>query len=346
MTKYYFSKNYKETKSAGNKAKTDIEAILLANGYKRTGIRADNKNVLLGFIITFAGLIKTCFSLKSNSLLVIQYPLKKYYTFLCRVAHLHNCKVVTIIHDLGSFRGKRLTIEQEISRLNNSDYVIAHNDTMSDWLKEHNARAYIQSLKVFDYLSTSNPDDSEIKEGHKYRVLYAGAFSSRKNHFVNQMDDIIKSYKFNLYGAGHKAQEEKNNMVTYKGFVLSDTLIATADGDFGLVWEGESINTCSGGYGEYLQLNNPHKCSLYIRCHLPIFIWRKAALAPFVKENNIGFCIDSLEEIEKILSKLSKEEYKEIRNNVIKISNRLASGYYVLTALENIIDTGVNSSKN
>ena len=34
MEKYFFSKNYKETKSAGNKAKTDIEEILLTNGYK------------------------------------------------------------------------------------------------------------------------------------------------------------------------------------------------------------------------------------------------------------------------------------------------------------------------
>ena len=38
MEKYFFSKNYKETKSAGNKAKTDIEEILLTNGYKNSEI--------------------------------------------------------------------------------------------------------------------------------------------------------------------------------------------------------------------------------------------------------------------------------------------------------------------
>lgn len=97
------------------------------------------------------------------------------------------------------------------------------------------------------------------------------------------------------------------------GFVKSDDLIATAQGDFGLVWDGTSVSTCTGDFGEYLQYNNPHKTSLYIRCQLPVIIWNKAALADFVRENGIGICVDSLEELEKILNTLSEEEYAEMK---------------------------------
>ena len=58
MEKYFFSKNYKETKGAGNKAKTDIEEILLNNGYKNIGIRSDFKGSIIGFFATLLSLIK------------------------------------------------------------------------------------------------------------------------------------------------------------------------------------------------------------------------------------------------------------------------------------------------
>ena len=340
MEKYFFSKNYKETKSAGNKAKTDIEEILLANGYKNVGIRSNYKGSLMGFIATLLSLLKACLSIQPNSVLVLQYPLKKYYTFLCRIAHLRNCEVITIIHDLGSFRRKRLTIEQEVSRLNQSDYIIAHNDAMKVWLQEHGVTSKLYSLGIFDYLSKSTPQPNTNKD--QYRVLYAGALSPRKNPFLKQIGAIIKSYKFYLYGSGFEAQKKYNNIINYKGFVPSDKLISTAEGDFGLVWDGDSISSCSGELGEYLKFNNPHKTSLYIRCHLPIIIWSKAALAPFIKENKIGFCIESLDQIDNLLLELSKEDYDEIRKNVIKISDKLSGGYYITTALNKILNQKEN----
>lgn len=80
-----------------------------------------------------------------------------------------------------------------------------------------------------------------------------------------------------------------------------------------MVWDGTSVSTCTGDFGEYLQYNNPHKTSLYIRCQLPVIIWKQAALADFVRENGIGICVDSLEELEKILNTLSEEEYAEMK---------------------------------
>mgnify|MGYP007079152982 FL=1 len=97
-----------------------------------------------------------------------------------------------------------------------------------------------------------------------------------------EVGNYVHSYKFNLYGNGfdlEKAQGKEH--FNCKGFVRSDELIATAEGDFGLVWDGFSVDACTGNFGEYLKYNNPHKTSLYIRCELPVIIWDQAALSDF-----------------------------------------------------------------
>ena len=85
-----------------------------------------------------------------------------------------------------------------------------------------------------------------------------------------------------LYGSGLET-EKLEGKVDYKGFVSSDELIATAEGEYGLAWYGSSLEGGSGALGEYLQYNAPHKMSLYIRCGLPIIVWEKAGKIFYLK---------------------------------------------------------------
>ncbi|MDR1525601.1 MAG: galactofuranosyltransferase, partial [Tannerella sp.] len=93
-------------------------------------------------------------------------------------------------------------------------------------------------------------------------------------------------------------------------------------------------SSCTGNCGEYLRINNPHKVSLYIRCHCPVIIWEEAAMAAFVTENKIGICIRSLEELDAVLSSISPELYNEMVENVKRIDGKISSGYYFSKALE------------
>ena len=241
-----------------------------------------------------------------------------------------------IIHDLGSFRRKALTVEQEISRLNHADYIIAHNEKMKKWLEDNGCKAKLGVLGIFDYLSETSAAPKQNTE-KPYSVLYAGALSPRKNAFLYEAGAFVHSFSLNLYGNGFEINQAKGKEhFNYMGFVKSDDL--TAQGDFGLVWDGTSVSTCTGDFGEYLQYNNPHKTSLYIRCQLPVIIWNKAALADFVRENGIGICVDSLEELEKILNTLSEEEYAEMKKRTAKIGERLSQGYFVRKALQEAIE--------
>jgi hypothetical protein len=333
MRRCYFSKNYKGINSAGNKAKTDMEEIMDRMGFVNLGLdQTRYHSKIKGYLITLAGVIKFIFSVKKGDIVLLQYPLKKYYSFLCRITHLKGGKTVTLIHDLGAFRRKKLTPSKEKRRLSNTNYIIALNDSMKSLLEGQDYKQPIGTLKIWDYLSETQTNESfEVKKIHS--IVYAGALSYKKNRFLYDIEPYITSYKLDLYGGGFDTQRVQNSKkFSYHGFTYFEDLIKDNTGDFGLVWDGESINTCEGSHGEYLRYNNPHKTSLYIRCGLPVIIWDQAAMADFIVNNGVGIKIDSLENLDKILSSISKEEYVKMKDNTIKLSKQLAKGYYFTQA--------------
>lgn len=335
----YLTRNYKNTKSSGNKAKTDMENLMESLGFRNIGLkRTFYSGKVITFILNLSGIIKGILSIRKGDVLFLQYPLKKYFSFLCNAVHLKGCKVVILIHDLGSFRRKRLTPAHEIKRLAHADYIIAANASMKQWLEEHQCPVPIGIQGVWDYLSTTSPSDT-YPAAPPYKIVYAGALSRRKNSFLYQWKCTkgMKNHHYSLviYGSGFEPEHsEAQKYIDYKGFIKPDQLIASPNGHFGLVWDGNSTDTCSGNFGEYLQYNNPHKTSLYIRCGLPIIIWDKAALAPFVREHHIGICIRCLEELDTLLPSLAPQEYDRMRNNVLQISKQIANGHYFTQAIE------------
>lgn len=333
--KCFFSRSYSTNTIAGHKAKGDIEDILLKSGVKNIGLpQKILKRKISSFFYNLISILKMCILINKENELIIQYPLKKYYIFCCFIAHLKGAVVTTIIHDLGSFRRKKLTIEKEIKKLSNTDKLIVHNKNMNKWLLDKGFSKPMINLEIFDYLSKNKAKEIKMPSDHKFNIIYAGNLSIIKNNFLYKISSYIIPNFLTLYGNGFDLSKiENKNNISYKGFMPSDSLIKNTQGHFGLVWDGENLDGCVGDWGHYLQYNNPHKTSLYIRCHLPIIIWEKAAMADFVKKEHIGITIDSLKNISSILNNISTEEYNQMENNVIKISTRLANGYYTKKAI-------------
>ncbi|WP_302957027.1 galactofuranosyltransferase [Prevotella sp.] len=329
----YLSRNYKGLGSAGNKAKTDMEKIMKDMNFRNVGLpQSISKNTLRHFFTTLFSVIKSVFCMRRGDRLVLQYPFKKYFTFVCRVAHLKNIQVIVLVHDLGSFRRKALTPEKEIRRLNHADYIIALNDSMKKWIEEHHCRAIVGTLGIWDYLSDTKAQRQTYSKD--LTVVYAGALNPRKNTFLYHWGEYIHSFKVRLYGNGFEIDKAKGaDKFDMMGFVKSDELIATARGHFGLVWDGASEDGCTGDWGEYLKINDPHKTSLYLRCSLPVIIWKQAALAPFISKHGIGLCVDSLKELDDILPKITPEQYAEMQANAERMGNLIAQGHFFKTAL-------------
>ena len=338
----YISRNYYGLSGAGNKAKTDIECTLRQMGAVNLGLPTtfyDNK--IVAFLLNLIGIVKMVFCLRRGDTLLLQYPVKKYFCFICNVAHFRKGKIVVVIHDLMSLHRKRITLATELSRLNKSDYIIASNEAMKQWLKEKGLQCPMGALGLFDYRSEASPASKSQPSGsHRWALVYAGALVMRKNSYLLELAQTAEHFDLHIYGNadGLPGIAEAPHAVCYP-FTPADEFIRSADGDFGLVWDGDSLVTCQGDFGEYLRYNSPHKVSFYLRAGLPVIIWREAAVAPIIEQEGIGITIESISELEQKLQQLTIEDLMRMKNNVVRVSERLANGKYFVEALQQALST-------
>ena len=120
------------------------------------------------------------------------------------------------------------------------------------------------------------------------------------------------------------------------GSFSPDEIPAQLHASFGLVWDGETINGCSGTLGEYTRINNPHKLSLYIAAGIPVIVWAEAAVAEFVRKNHLGLTLDSISDLKDVFDRLSEDEYEDMRNHVKTMQQKLVSGFYLREVLKQI----------
>lgn len=307
----YISRNYYNLTSAGNKAKTDNEDTLAEMGAINLGLpRTIRNSKILAFFLDLIGILRACILLQKDDILFLQYPVKKYFSFLCHVAHLKGAKTISLIHDLGSFRRKKLTVAQELKRLSHTDYIIATNQAMKLWLEQQGLEKPIGALGFHDYLSPSVAADKKHQPNEVWNIVYAGSLNLRKNAFILKMKELDYQFKFHLYGnmEDYDAMAKDKNIV-WHGFMNADDFIKQVHGNFGLVWDGDSLEECHGDFGSYLKYNTPHKASFYLRAGLPIIVWKESAIAPLVEEREVGFAINSLKELPGRLASISEEEY-------------------------------------
>ena len=324
--KYFLKETYVKANHAGSKARMDAEKIMLDNGYREYYLIESQKNNLLN----------------QNDVIILQFPLlwqslKKQIRI--KFLKKRNFKVYLLIHDIESLRKKKIKSFSDFKHsiiyflqnktvLERVDGIIAHNDKMkSELVKMGINQEKIVSLEIFDYLV---PNFNEDKNYDKDKILLAGNFDIRKTRYARKLPE---KPEFEIYGINFESEHLPNN-VHYKGAFTPDELPNHLQGGFGLVWDGDSAHTCSGMYGEYLKINNPHKASLYLASGFPIIVWSQSALADFVKNNNCGLLINSLFEIAETLKSISEDEYQELIKNSKRIGKKIRQGYYLKTALE------------
>lgn len=316
-------------KNAGQKAPLDIERILDGEfDVKKEYTYKINKRYVRR-IDTLLQCIFINLRYKKDSIALGQWPLTSGElikgTFFFKRARYK----IVLLHDLECIRyyqENKKECEKEIKELNEFDVVISHNKRMSQWLIEHGLEKTIIELGIFDYLTDFDGNNIEYKSD--YSIVFAGNLN--KSLFLRNLSDTIHK-KINLYG--NKPDFVLNENMQYKGSYSPDELCMYIEGSFGLIWDGETADTCGGIYGNYMKYNNPHKFSLYIACGLPVITWNKAAIADFIKKYNIGITIDNLSQIDSVLDNLSLENYKTMCNNVVKVRKKVRTGYFTQKAV-------------
>ena len=219
-----------------------------------------------------------------------------------------------------------------------ADYVIAHNSRMKDYLIDKGVSPdKIYELGIFDYLTDCETESKTIKYAKTLNI--AGNLDTGKCKYIKELNNLKKDIQVNLYGPNYDENVLNSESIHYKGKFPSDEIPYLLDEGFGLVWDGDGINGCSGNTGEYLRYNNPHKLSLYMVSGLPVVIWSKAAEAEFVINNNVGVVVDDINDFNDVFDKIDEKTYYEMVENTRKISEKMRNGKYLEQVVNDILTT-------
>ena len=311
-----------ESGNASGKAKKDASVVAGTLGLRESFVPSDVR------IFRIFQQILSLYKFRCKNVVFLQYPAISTILLSCyNIVKSKEAYSVALVHDLESIRlgNSHFSIKKELKYLNMFDCLIVHNFMMEKYIREIGYTGQTISLEIFDYLIDSR---REIKD-EKYTGTIAFAGNLKKSSFLFELGKVYQ-YDFILYGHSESTFSNIDN-VNYAGVLGSDEIPYMLDGDYGLVWDGDTLQTCSGLYGSYLRYNNPHKASLYFAAGKPVIVWREAAIAKFVEQHEIGITIDSLEELNSINLKEPFEKYKK---NVLALRKEIICGDNLRNAIK------------
>ena len=348
--KYYLKEEFlhdNNVKNAGNKARNDVEEIVKREGYQALVLSVDNwyeMSTLKAQLHKSKAFGQALDQLQQGDELLIQFPMLHHSFFTThhvKKAQKKGVKVHFIIHDLEALRyvnvenfplKHKIRIQvQESGLLGAADGIIAHNPIMKSVLVDKGIDAdKIVSLGIFDYLIPDFQENNELSKNQP--IIVAGNLAQEKAGYLYSLP---AEPAYNLYGVGFDESRALENE-TYFGSFLPDELPAALEGGFGLVWDGDSAETCSGVFGEYLRYNNSHKASLYLASGFPLVVWKQSALSHFVLEKGCGIAVESLHDLKEIIDNLSDADYQDLVDNAKRVGQEIREGHYLKTALEHL----------
>ncbi|WP_297633609.1 hypothetical protein [uncultured Clostridium sp.] len=333
MKKYLLEcrNNYEEETrfNAGSKARNDIIKILEQIDFESIILNISEEK--LKKVVQSVKIGKELNRIEENSVVAIQYPFQGRFITkkVLKVLAQKKCKTIAIIHDIDTLRYRDLEEKKykEIELFNIFDVIICHNRFMGKWIKENGVKSQCINLNLFDYLVDEQKQIKKMSEN----IVFAGNLSENKSGFIYKLNDI----NLNLYGANLNKNKLEQN-INYLGKFEPEKLPGELKGKYGLIWDGESIESCEGDTGEYLKYNNPHKLSLYMAAGMPVIVWDESAIAEFVKKEKIGFSIGNLNEINEKIEK-NECKYDEYIMNCKEIQRKVLNGEYIKESIEKAI---------
>lgn len=326
MEKYVLEVKNGQKNTAGQKAKEDITNILTNSNFRKIYIKIE-ANKIKKLLYTHRNIKNGLEELRSGDTIVIQYPMYSRFALkiILKECKKRNIKTIGVLHDVESLRwsdAKEKIKNQEINLFKGFDCLVVHNSIMHDWLSQKLGNIPMVDLDIFDYIN-----DKEYPEVDMHRnLVFAG--NLEKSSFLEKWN--IKK-NVTVYGINPSSKYPDN--IVYKGVKTPDELPEYLSGSFGLVWDGDSLDTNSGIFGEYTKYNNPHKVSLYLSCGLPVIVWKEAAIANFILENNLGIAISNINEIENVLTEMNDQYYVDMVRNVKDISLKIRDGFFIKNAI-------------
>lgn len=319
--------------NAWSKAPADVIRTLNSTGVQSEFIIVpDLKLKIVSFFIGIVRTLKFAMKLKKNDTLYMQ----RYGYYMSLLASLSKVKGVElnyIVHDLTFLRfGNKKTSASEIKLLKKVDVIFAHTEKMVDALKGCGVNTMCKVMHLFDYYSDDAMMPIEDTLAMKQIVAFAGNLdkSAFLKDFVSR--DGLGNVQYRFYGIKKEFMFPENGCFEYAG-IFSPSNTGYIKAGWGLLWDGNSVETCAGAMGEYLKINSSHKLSLYLACGLPLIVWSGSSLAYWLNAKGVCVLIDSLDEIPSKISELAEEDFFNMTKNARMLGEELRRGEFLKNLL-------------
>jgi len=336
--KYFIQEHLHREVFHGGIGNVDAEKIFIAKGYQPIEFPGTNDFSIRSKWKRLLYLIRLFFRISSGDLLVFQFPTyAKIHELLITLLRIKGVRIICLILDIDGLRnGNEDVLEKEKKAFRRFQLFIVHNERMRLWLQTIIPHATIAELQFFDFLTT-RANHFQKKDT---RIVFAG--NLQKSRFIQDLEKLsgpCPEITFSIYGPDYPAQNAFPKNVDYKGVFAPCELVNHLQGSFGLVWDGTSIESCTGSYGDYLAYNSPHKLSLYIMAGIPLIAPKMSASAQLIEQYGIGCTIDRLSEIDKVIKNISDEEYQKMVDNTRPLAVQLSQGHFLKRALTELEQT-------
>lgn len=345
---YFIAQERLKVHHAGGKAPNDIYTLCERRGWAELFYpnvencgKSKLRRIKRGFLVLCFWL-SAMNKLKPGDVVFYQHPTrygsKIAYRYISRLKN-KNVKFVMLIHDLDSLRyhllykddSKTNVYFEDDTFIKLFDAIICHNEHMKEHLILQGVpERKLVCLELFDYLLPSPATPSTEEKS----LVIAGNLNEKKCGYIYELAKQGLDCTINLYGMNFNEALNHNNKLVFQGSFPPDELPFVIKGKFGIVWDGNSIDTCDGATGKYLRYNNPHKLSLFMAAGLPVITWKQAANADFVIKHGVGLAVDSLREIPDLLTRIDEEQYAQMRANVMTIQQMVIKGEFFTRAID------------
>lgn len=231
---------------------------------------------------------------------------------------LYGGRVVFFIQDVPpiQFENNYFLMPYFIDMYNKAEVVVVPSEKMYQRLVE-------EGLTVKKYVV------QKMWDFNVHMDLHTPSFE-KKLYFLGDVTrfPFFQNWQFNtpLHVFGNHKPDYDYSKVHFGGWLnKTELLLELSKGGFGLVW-GNQENPKDEP--DYYKMNCSYKLASYLSAGIPVIVPDYLSNADFVKENNIGFVVSSLEEVDQVIQECSEEKYSEMVSSVKNVQYLINNGYF------------------
>lgn len=268
-------------------------------------------------------------SVQPGDIVVFQSPSwngKRYDELLINTIKAYGGSVVVLVHDVPAILNKftRYTLEDCIEIYNLADLLILPSEKMRERLVEEGLTTVnVMYQQMYDYPLSVYYGSHELIR----KIIFTGP--PVRFPFIYEWEGKTE---IDVYAQKQDVHKEFPMNVRYMGYCENDNLVyEMSKGGFGLVWaDGE-------GY-EYSTMNLPYKFNTYMASGIPVFVKKGMNIEDFVLKNEVGFVVNSIQEVDEIIQNMDEKHYCKLIDNVRRIQYMVTNGMFTKKLLFDIVD--------